>query len=113
MSRRSTAIFTLEGRATGCSEPRDSQSDEGESVSSFWDVIFWMVWLSLLATWIGLIIKVMGDLFSDPEVGGGAKAMWTLLMLFLPWIGPLIYLTVRGNAMNRRALESGDMPVSR
>ena len=72
-------------------------------MSNFWDVIVWMFWFQLLVAWIVLFFHVIGDVFTDPELSGGVKALWTLLLLFAPWVGPLIYLAVRGHSMNARS----------
>jgi len=75
-------------------------------MSDFWDVIVWMFWFMLLVIWISLFIRVIGDIFRDRELGGGAKALWVLLLIILPWFGILIYLIVRGKAMNERAMQA-------
>lgn len=71
-----------------------------------WDVFVSMFWFMLLFAWIALIISIFSDLFRDRSLGGGAKAMWTLLLIFLPWLGALVYLIARGNSMNDRAREA-------
>lgn len=73
---------------------------------SLWDVIVWTFWFMLLVAWIWLLIAIFSDLFRDHELGGGAKALWTFLLLILPWLGVLIYLIVRGDSMNQRAMKA-------
>jgi hypothetical protein len=73
---------------------------------SFWDLILSMFWFMLLFAWISLIISIFGDIFRDRELGGGAKALWVLVLIFVPWIGALIYLVVRGNSMNERMAQA-------
>jgi hypothetical protein len=75
-------------------------------LDSLWDVIVWTFWFMLLVAWIWLLISIFSDLFRDHELGGGAKALWTFLLLILPWLGVLIYLIVRGNSMNQRAMQA-------
>jgi len=70
------------------------------------DVFLSMFWFMLLIAWIWLIISIFGDIFRDRELGGGAKALWTLFLIFVPWLGAIIYLVVRGNSMNQRTLEA-------
>jgi len=72
----------------------------------FWDVILSMFWFMLLVAWIWLIIAILGDIFRDRELNGGAKALWTLFLIFLPWLGALVYLLVRGNSMNARSVQA-------
>jgi ABC-type Fe3+ transport system permease subunit len=75
-------------------------------LDSLWDVIVWTFWFMLLVAWIWLLISIFSDLFRDHELGGWAKALWTFLLLILPWLGVLIYLIVRGNSMNQRAMQA-------
>jgi len=73
-----------------------------------WDVFISMFWFMLLFAWISLIIHIFGDLFRDRSLSGGVKAMWAVLLVFLPWLGALIYLIVRGNSMNERAQKDAE-----
>lgn len=73
-----------------------------------WDVFVSMFWFMLLFAWIWLIISIFGDIFRDRTLGGGAKAMWTLFLIFLPWLGALVYLIARGNSMNQRAQQAAE-----
>ena len=75
-------------------------------MSNFWDVIVWMFWFMLLVAWISLFFRIIGDIFRDRELSGGAKALWVLLLIFLPWLGALIYLIVRGHSMNERTVQA-------
>jgi hypothetical protein len=69
---------------------------------SLWDLMVSMFWFMLLFAWIWLLISILGDIFRDRELSGGAKAMWVLFLVFLPWLGALMYLIFRGNSMNER-----------
>src|SRR5215203_1230772 len=79
---------------------------EEAMLDSLWDVIVWTFWFMLLVAWIWLLNSIFSDLFRDHELGGGAKALWTFLLLILPWLGVLIYLIARGNSMNQRAMQA-------
>jgi hypothetical protein len=65
-----------------------------------------MFWFMLLVAWISLFFRIIGDIFRDRELSGGAKALWTVLLIFLPWLGALLYLIVRGNSMNERSIRA-------
>jgi Short C-terminal domain/Phospholipase_D-nuclease N-terminal len=67
------------------------------------EVILSMFWFMLLIAWIWLLISILGDIFSDHDLSGGAKALWTLFLIVVPWLGALIYLAVRGASMNERS----------
>ena len=73
-----------------------------------WDVFVSMFWFMLLFAWISLLIHIFGDLFRDRGLSGGAKAMWTILLVFLPWLGALIYLIARGSSMNERMQQAAE-----
>ena len=62
---------------------------------SLWDLMVSMFWFMLLVAWIWLLISILRDIFRDRELSGGAKAMWVLLLVFLPWLGTLMYLIFR------------------
>jgi hypothetical protein len=66
--------------------------------------MIWMFVFMLLVAWISLFFRIIADIFRDHELSGGAKALWTLFLIFVPWLGTLIYLVVRGGSMNRRAM---------
>jgi hypothetical protein len=73
-----------------------------------WDVVVSMFWFMLLLAWIWLIISILSDIFRDSDLSGGAKAAWTLLLIFLPWLGAVLYLIVRGNSMNERTVRAAE-----
>ena len=49
-----------------------------------------------------VLFHIFGDLFRDRELGGGAKALWTIGLIFVPFLLMLIYLIVRGRGMAER-----------
>ena len=71
---------------------------------NFWDLVASIFWFMLLFTWISMLITIFGDLFRDHELSGWAKALWTLFLVVVPWLGALVYLIARGRSINERAL---------
>ena len=71
-----------------------------------WDVLVSMFWFMLLVAWIWMVIAIFSDIFRDQELGGGAKALWTLFLIILPWLGALAYLIARGKSMNERTAQA-------
>jgi hypothetical protein len=59
----------------------------------------------LLFAWIWILITVIMDLFRDHKLSGTAKAVWVFFLVFLPVVGVLLYLIVRGGGMRDRALK--------
>lgn len=68
----------------------------------FWDLIVSIFWFTLLMAWISMIIHILGDIFRDSSLSGASKAMWTLFIVLIPWLGALIYIFARGDSMNER-----------
>ena len=66
------------------------------------DVLLWMLEFFLFIIWFWLLIAIFGDLFRDPDTGGGVKALWVVLLILLPFLGILLYLIVRGKGMGSR-----------
>ncbi|WP_421733618.1 PLDc N-terminal domain-containing protein [Cellulomonas sp.] len=66
------------------------------------DILLWMLELFLFIIWFWLLVAIFGDLFRDPDTGGGAKALWVVLLVILPFLGILLYLIVRGKGMGAR-----------
>lgn len=65
----------------------------------------WLLSLLLIFLWIAwiwLVISILIDIFRSDDLSGWGKAGWTLLVVFLTWIGVLVYLVARGKGMNER-----------
>jgi hypothetical protein len=60
----------------------------------------------LLVAWFWILITIIGDLFRDHETSGVVKAVWVFFLIFLPFLGVLIYLIVRGNGMRDRTIKA-------
>lgn len=52
--------------------------------------------------WLLLVFHIFEDIFRSHDLGGGAKALWVLLILVLPLMGCLVYLVARGGSMHDR-----------
>ena len=59
----------------------------------------------LFFAWIMCLFWVFGDIFRSRDMGGVAKTIWVLFVIFIPALGVLVYLIVRGGGMADRALE--------
>ncbi|MCL2393388.1 MAG: SHOCT domain-containing protein [Acidimicrobiaceae bacterium] len=62
-----------------------------------------MLWVFLFVFWVWTLIAVVVDIFRSRDMGGWAKALWFLFIVFLPIFGVLIYLIIRGESMADRA----------
>jgi hypothetical protein len=70
---------------------------------TLWEVLVSIFWFMLLVAWFWLLMAVIADLFRDRSLSGVAKAAWCLFVVLIPWLGVLMYMLVRGPAMNDRA----------
>jgi hypothetical protein len=70
-----------------------------------WDVFISIFWFMILFAWISLLFRIIGDIFRDDSLSGAGKALWTIFIIVLPWIGVLVYLIARGGSMNERAIQ--------
>jgi hypothetical protein len=66
----------------------------------FWSIFEFFLWV----IWIWILIIVFIDIFRSHDLSGWAKALWFLFVLFIPLIGVLVYLIVRGGSMHERAV---------
>jgi ABC-type multidrug transport system fused ATPase/permease subunit len=73
--------------------------------TSFGEGLLYIFEFFLLFAWIWILISIIGDLFRDHELSGVAKAVWVFFLVFLPFLGVLLYLIVRGNGMRERAIK--------
>jgi energy-coupling factor transporter transmembrane protein EcfT len=69
------------------------------------DIIWTMLVFFLWVMWFWCLIIVIGDVFGRRDIGGWAKAGWTVLLLFVPFVGLLVYLIAHGNDMADRRLQ--------
>ena len=73
---------------------------------SFGEGLLFIFEIFLLFAWIWILISVLSDLFRDHELSGVAKAVWVFFLVFLPFLGVLLYLIVRGDGMRNRTIKA-------
>lgn len=61
----------------------------------FWDVIWYMLIIFFWSMVLWMFISTFADIFRRDDLSGVSKALWFLVLLFLPLIGILIYMIVR------------------
>ena len=73
---------------------------------TFWDVFL------LMLIWVPLLLErgmALFDIFRRDDIKGGMRALWTVVIIFLPFLGTLIYLVTRpagATAQERQAIDS-------
>jgi hypothetical protein len=69
---------------------------------NIWEFLIWIFWVYIFIACIWIFITIITDVFRDPGLNGGAKALWVLFLVFLPFLAAFIYLIARGRSMNER-----------
>jgi len=65
--------------------------------------VFWYIFIAFLFfAWLVILFQIIGDLFRDHTMGGFAKAIWVIALVFLPFLTMFIYLIARGKGMAER-----------
>ena len=65
----------------------------------FWTMILFFFWVA----WIWVLIGIITDVFRRHDTSGWVKAMWIILLIFLPFAGVLAYLIVNSKGMAERS----------
>ena len=71
----------------------------------FLDVLWTMLIFFLWVMWFWLLIGIIGDVFRRRDIGGGKKAVWLVFLLFVPFLGALVYVLSNSDGMAERNLE--------
>jgi hypothetical protein len=73
---------------------------------SFGDLLLIVVEVFVFVIWLWILFTIINDLFNDHEMSGWAKALWILLLVFIPFLTMLVYLIFRGTGMRERTLKA-------
>ena len=66
--------------------------------------VLWLIIISFVfVAYLMLLWTVLTDLFRDSKTSGWAKAVWIVLLFFIPLLTALVYLIVRGRGMAERS----------
>lgn len=66
--------------------------------------VFWTIFeIFAFVVWFWLLVVILMDIFRSSDLSGWGKAGWTIFVLFLPLIGILTYLIIRGPSMHERS----------
>ena len=67
----------------------------------FLTMLYFFLWIA----WLFLLFRIILDIFRSHDLGGWGKALWTILILFVPFLGVLIYVIARGSSMQERDMQ--------
>jgi hypothetical protein len=72
--------------------------------TDFGEVLLWSFWIFIWIAALSVWFRCLFDMFGDRTLSGWGKAGWATLMIFVPWVGTLIYLIARGRSMTDRQM---------
>jgi len=75
-------------------------------MSNFWDLIWLIFSTFLFVAYLIILFHIVVDVFRDSELGGMAKVLWIIGLIFVPMLTAIIYILVRGNGMAARTQEN-------
>lgn len=67
----------------------------------FWTMLMFFIWVA----WIMLVFRIFIDIFRSDDLGGWGKALWTIFVILVPFLGVLVYLIARGHSMTDRDVQ--------
>jgi hypothetical protein len=88
-------------------EPKHRREERTLDVTNhpFLNVIWTFFIIFVWVAWFWLLITIAMDIFRRHDISGWGKALWFILIIFLPLIGSLIYLISQGSSMAQRNIE--------
>jgi hypothetical protein len=75
----------------------------------FLDILWTMILFFFWIAWIWMLVIIISDVFRR-DTSGWAKAAWCIFLIFLPFLGALVYLIAHGSEMGERRMR--DMQAS-
>ena len=74
----------------------------------FFDILWTMVIFFAWVIWFWLLITVFSDLFRRHDIGGGAKVLWMIFVIVLPFLGVFLYLLTQNQGMTERNVKQAE-----
>lgn len=72
----------------------------------FGDLVLLIVEVFMFVIWLWILFAIITDLFRDHEMSGWGKAIWIVFLVFIPFLGALVYLIARGSGMRERSIKA-------
>ena len=73
---------------------------------SFGELLLLVLAVFYFVAWFWILFVIISDLLRDHESSGVAKAVWVFFLIFLPVLGALLYVIVRGKGMRERRIKA-------
>ena len=65
----------------------------------FWSMMVFFIWVA----WFMLLFRIIGDVFTRKDIGGGSKVLWLIFVIVVPFLGVFIYLIANNQGMTERS----------
>lgn len=72
-------------------------------LANLWDYLLFFLTIFIFIAWLMALFSIISDVIRDPELGGLAKAIWLIALIFVPVLTAIIYLIARGKGMGERS----------
>ncbi|HEY3545210.1 MAG TPA: SHOCT domain-containing protein [Propionicimonas sp.] len=72
--------------------------------SALGNTMWWAFSLLVMISYLMVLFSIIGDVFRDHSLSGGAKALWIFCLVFFTFITAIIYILVRGKGMTERSI---------
>jgi len=73
----------------------------------FWTMMIFFLWVA----WLILLFRVFADIFRS-DMGGGAKALWSIFVILVPFLGVFLYVIANGRKMGERDIAAAQQRES-
>jgi hypothetical protein len=73
---------------------------------TFGDILLTVFEIFLFVVWVWILFTIITDLFRNHDMSGWLKALWLVVLVFIPYLTALIYLIVYGSDMRERQLRA-------
>ena len=69
--------------------------------------VFWSMFVFFLFfAWLILLFRVFADIFRSKDMGGWGKALWSIFVIVVPFLGVFVYVIAHGHDMTQRDIEA-------
>lgn len=77
-------------------------ANESEFAVEFGQFLWSLLVIFFMIMYFMILFSVVIDLFRNHQMGGFAKALWIIFLIFIPLISLLVYVIVYGKSMAQR-----------
>jgi hypothetical protein len=70
----------------------------------FWSMLVFFAWV----IWFILLFRIIADIFTRHDIGGGSKVLWIIFVILLPFLGVFVYLIANNEGMTKRTLDRAE-----